>query len=117
MPFRDAQTHFKDMLDAIALTEEFIGTMNFEAFKADPKTKAAVERELQIITEAAYRLTPEDEALCPAPDWVAYKGMGNILRHGYHKVDDEIVWNTVKDDLPTLKEAILKALATHFPKP
>jgi uncharacterized protein with HEPN domain len=37
-------------------------------------------------------------------------GMGNILRHGYHKVDDEIVWNTVKTDLPTLREAVLRVL-------
>ncbi len=108
MPFRDAQTHFRDILDAVALVDEFVGAMDFEAYQADPKTKAAVERELQIITEAAYRLTPEDEALCPGPNWVAYKGMGNILRHGYHKVDDEIVWNTVKDDLPKLKRPFFR---------
>jgi len=36
--------------------------------------------------------------------------MGDILRHGYHKVDDEIVWNTIKDELPGMRDAILIAL-------
>ncbi len=35
---------------------------------------------------------------------------GDVLRHGYHKVDDEIVWNTIKDDLPPMRDAIMKAL-------
>jgi uncharacterized protein with HEPN domain len=36
--------------------------------------------------------------------------MGDVLRHSYHKIDDEIVWNTVKDELPPMREAIRKAL-------
>lgn len=106
--------HLRDMLTAIASIEDFTGDMPLETYKEDAKTKSAVERQLQIITEAAYRLTPEDEQLCPEPDWTAYKGMGNILRHGYHRVDDEIVWQTVKNDLPVLKEAITHAIAAHF---
>jgi uncharacterized protein with HEPN domain len=40
--------------------------------------------------------------------------MGNILRHAYDRLSDEAVWITVKDDLPALKQAVGKALATHF---
>ena len=39
--------------------------------------------------------------------------MGNILRHSYHRVNDELVWTTVKEDLPALKdlaESILKRM-------
>lgn len=36
--------------------------------------------------------------------------MGDILRHAYHRVDDEIVWDTVKKDLPSLAEVVAKAL-------
>ena len=115
MPFRDARMHFEDMLTAIALVEEFIGEMDFATYSADAKTKAAVERELQIITEAAYRLTPDDETLCPEPDWTEYRGMGNILRHGYHRINDEIIWNTVKDDLPKLKADVVRALSQLSP--
>ena len=38
--------------------------------------------------------------------------MGNILRHAYHRIDDELVWNTATDELPAIKKAILKALNT-----
>jgi uncharacterized protein with HEPN domain len=38
--------------------------------------------------------------------------MGNFLRHSYHRVSDEIVWNTVKDDLPLLRGIVEKALET-----
>ena len=110
MPFRDAQTHFRDILDGINLIDLFLKDMEFEAYKSDLKTKSAVERQMQIITEAVYRLGDQAEILCPGPDWKGYMGMGNILRHGYHRVDDKVVWDTVKFDLPPLKEAILKVL-------
>jgi uncharacterized protein with HEPN domain len=38
--------------------------------------------------------------------------MGNLLRHGYHQVEDAIVWETVKSDLPKLRLAVAPLLAT-----
>ena len=111
MPFRDARTHFQDILNGIALIDRFIGQMSYLQFCADQKTKSAVERQLQIITEAANRLGNDADILCPGPDWKAVMGMGIILRHAYHKVDEAIVWETVKGDLPALGEAVTKTLA------
>ncbi len=116
MPFRDAHMHFGDIIESIDLIDLFLKDMDFQVYEQDPKTRSAVERQLQIITEAAYRLGDEAETLCPGPDWKGYMGMGNILRHAYHRIDDKIVWNTVKLDLPPLKEAIAKAL-TNLPSP
>jgi uncharacterized protein with HEPN domain len=65
---------------------------------------------MQIITEVAIRLGDEADTLCPGPDWKGFRGMGNFLRHQYHKIDDKIVWDTVKDELPPLKAAIVLAL-------
>lgn len=107
--------HFRDILEGIDRIDLFIDGMDFEVYRDDLKTKSAVERQLQIITEAAYRLGNEAEILCPGPDWKGYMGMGNILRHGYHKVNDQVVWDTVKIDLPPLKAAVLKALAALLP--
>jgi uncharacterized protein with HEPN domain len=110
LPFRDAQAHFQDILNSIALINHFVAGMGFESYKNDLKTKSAVERQLQILTEAAYRLGNEAEVLCPGLNWKGFMGMGNVLRHGYHKVDDQIVWDTVKTDLPALREAVSIAL-------
>jgi uncharacterized protein with HEPN domain len=103
--------HFQDILDSIALIDLFLEEVEFEAYEGDLKTKSAVERQLQIITEAAYRLGDEAEILCPGPDWKGFMGMGNVLRHGYHKVDDRIVWDTVKTDLPALRKAVSSVLS------
>jgi uncharacterized protein with HEPN domain len=49
LPFSDADGSLRDIADAIALIETFTAGMDFEAFREDPKTVAAVERKLQII--------------------------------------------------------------------
>jgi uncharacterized protein with HEPN domain len=113
--FRGPEMHFRDILKVISLIEQSVGSMSFQDYSEETKTRAAVERELQIITEAAYRLKPEDEHLCPGPDWRKIRGMGNILRHAYNRLDDEAVWITINDDLPALKQNVSAALATHFP--
>jgi uncharacterized protein with HEPN domain len=110
LPFRHPQTHLRDILEAVRLVEIFTDGMEFKAYAQDLKTKSAVERQLQIITEAAYRLGDDADALCPGPDWKGYMGMGNILRHAYHRVDDQVIWNTVRIDLPALKIAVSAAI-------
>jgi uncharacterized protein with HEPN domain len=110
MPFRDPQEHLKDVLDAIEKIDGFIGEMDLNAYRADEKTKAAVERKIQILTEAIIRLEDESPGSFPEIDQKGYGGMGNILRHSYHRVDDRIVWNTVKEDLPELGSIVKKLL-------
>ena len=110
MPFRATDQHLRDILESINSIETFLGDMDFDVYRGDLKTKSAVERQLQIITEAAVRLGEDGDRLCPGVDWKGFRGMGNILRHGYHRIDDEVVWNTVKEELPPVKAAVLRAL-------
>jgi uncharacterized protein with HEPN domain len=110
LPFRDPATHLRDILEAINHIEAFVADINLETYKADSKTKSAVERQMQIITEAAVRLGDDAERLAPGPDWKGLRGMGNILRHAYHRIDDELIWNAVQDELPLLKKQILKVI-------
>jgi len=116
LPFRDNSTHLREILEAIEYVESFLSGMDFDAYKADPKTKSAVERQMQIITEAAVRLGEEAETLVPGPDWKGFRGMGNILRHAYHRIEDHLIWNSATDELPTMKDAILKYLRTTEPR-
>jgi uncharacterized protein with HEPN domain len=93
----------------------FIGDMTLPTYQRDEKTKAAVERKMQILTEAVIRLGMEGAEAYPEIDWKGYRGMGNLLRHSYHRISDEIVWNTVKDDLPLLRRIVEKALQRSSP--
>jgi hypothetical protein len=66
MPFDDARSYFEDILESIRLIKEFVRGMDLEAYRADEKTQAAVERKMLIISEAAIRLKDDGEALCLA---------------------------------------------------
>ncbi len=49
--------------------------------------------------------------LCPGPNWKNITGMGNILRHAYHRVEDAILWKAIKNDLPVLYTSVSESLA------
>ncbi len=112
MSFRPLpQRWFQDILDAIAMIDQFTSDMGFETFRSDPMAVAAVERKLQIISEAAIRLAEEAERLYPGLPWRYILGIGNQLRHAYERIDLSTVWNTVVDDLPAPKISIERVLS------
>jgi len=110
LPFRDAQTHLRDIQESIKHINDFLGAMDFDTYRNDLKTKSAVERQLQILAEAAIRLGEVDGPRLIGPEWKGYCNMGNILRHAYHRVDDTIIWDTVQKELPLLEAVVQKAL-------
>ena len=85
--------------------------MDFQAFAADAKTRDAVERCIERITEAAVRLGPERLAAI-APDTALrdVEGLGNVLRHEYQRVNARLIWDTATTDVPALRSACAKAL-------
>jgi uncharacterized protein with HEPN domain len=110
LPFRDPALSLRDILDSIDMIVNFVRGMDLGAFREDPKTVAAVERKLLLISEAAMRLGEDADRLCPGLPWHNIRGIGNWLRHRYDRVDVETVWNTVIDDLPSLRSGVLRAL-------
>ena len=70
----------------------------------------AVERCLERICEAAYRLGDAAATLMPEQPWQDIRGMGNRLRHAYNHVDLKIVWKVVTERLPELKANATTAL-------
>ncbi len=110
MPFDDARSHLKDILESIDAIHRFTDGMSMESYGQDEKTQAAVERKILVISEAAIRLKDGAETLCPEVAWRDIRGIGNWLRHQYDKVAVDVVWNTVQDDLPALRSAVAGAL-------
>jgi len=66
---------------------------------------------MEIIGEAAGRVTPETRAQLPNLPWSDIVAMRNRLIHGYDSVDPDILWTTIKDDLPYLLKAIDRLLS------
>jgi uncharacterized protein with HEPN domain len=94
--------HMRDAIDDIAaFTRD-----GEEAFFADKKTQHAVVRSLQIVGEAAKRISPETRAASADIPWRSIAGMRDRLIHDYFGVDLAIVWNVVRMELAPLRARI-----------
>jgi uncharacterized protein with HEPN domain len=99
-----------DILENIEYIEGYVADMDRDAFERDRRTRDAVERCLERICEAAFRLARAAAILMPDQPWADIRGMGNRFRHGYDRIDLDIVWNTVRNRLPSLKADAQRAL-------
>jgi uncharacterized protein with HEPN domain len=70
----------------------------------------AIERALEIVSEAVRALPEEWLASYPSIRWDRIKGMGNFLRHEYHLLDGDVVWDAVTNKLPELRYVIARML-------
>ena len=100
--------YINDIIDSIASIEKFINGIDFENFKNDYKTIYAVVRALEIIGEAAKNISAEMKKKRPEIPWKNISGMRDKLIHEYFGVNKNVVWDTIKRDLPDLKEKIEK---------
>ncbi len=102
---RDPQ-YLLDIVEAAKLAVHYVTGKTQEEFRQDTLCQDAVIRRLEIIGEAARRLSPEARTTLPELTWHAMIGMRNLLIHEYDGVDPTIVWDTVKTDLPALLKAL-----------
>ena len=79
-------------------------------FVQDEKLTRAVVRSLEIIGEAAKKISNDFKANYPDVEWKSMAGMRDRLIHNYFGVDYEMVFRTVKNDLPKLNEDLATML-------
>ncbi len=102
MPSNRTRLALFDIRDNALLAREFVAGHSPETFKSDRRTFYAVTRCLEIVSEAARRLSPALRARHPELPWRAIMGVGNIYRHDYDNVAEEFVWQTVMQSLTPL---------------
>ncbi len=69
---------------------------------SDRQLNLALVRLLEIVGEAAARVSAEAQGRCPQIAWAEISGLRNRLIHGYDDVDFDILWQILKKDLPIL---------------
>ena len=103
--------YLRHILDAITHIENFSrGITSASVLKDHPLERAGIERMLSIIGEAAKNLSPQLRKQYPDIPWKATAGMRDKIMHHYFGVDYEAVFETMKRDLPVLKQGITKIL-------
>lgn len=95
-----------DMLDATHAASDFVKDMKFETFVDDRKTRNAVERNLEIIGEAARGVSSSTREAYPVIPWRAIIGLRNIIAHEYGAIRHENIWRICVNRLPALIKAL-----------
>ncbi len=94
--------YFEDMADAIEKILDYTKGMTPEQFSSDRKTIDSVCFNLAILGEAANKISPEIQVNYPDIQWRKIISTRNKLIHNYAVIDEEILWDIVKNDLPNL---------------
>ena len=110
MSKRESKLYLEDIKDSITKIEYYTKDLNFDEFSKDVMTIDAVVRNLTIIGEAAKNIPEEIKSKNPEIAWSEAIGMRNKITHEYFGVDEDILWETIKEDLPTFKEQISELL-------
>lgn len=76
--------------------------MTLEMYESDLKTRFAVERNFEIIGEAASRISEDYKLSHPEIEWRILKDFRNFFIHEYFGINNEIVWDTIQIRLPGL---------------
>ena len=95
-----------DILEAARLARSYLAGISKAQFLGDVQRQDAVIRRLEIVGEAARRISPETRAVLPGLPWKPMIGMRNVMIHEYDDVDLETVWNTAENDIPRIIETI-----------
>ena len=91
-----------DIIEAARLAISYVEGLTKEAFLQSTQLQDSVIRRIEIIGEAARRISLETRAANPGIPWNEMIGIRNLMIHDYDGVDLEIVWQTIQQDLPSL---------------
>lgn len=106
MSKRTPKLYLQDILTSVNNIEEYVQEMTQEVFVNDKKTIDAVVRNLEIIGQAARNIPSEITAKYPEIPWKEMVSMRNKVLHEYFGIDLDILWKTIKEDIPRLKGQI-----------
>ena len=100
--------HMRDEIESLS---NELADVKFDAYRESYSLRRTTERAIHIISEAARALPEELRIRHSDAPWTEIIGIGNPLRHEYHRIDDRVLWETATADLPKLQPIILRMLA------
>lgn len=110
----DDRVRLLHMIDAAESVAQFVAGRSHEDLDRDRMLLFALVHAIEILGEAANKISPETRAVAPQIPWGAIVSMRNRLIHGYFDINTTIVWKTATAEIPPLV-AQLRALAGMTP--
>jgi uncharacterized protein with HEPN domain len=99
--------HIRDEIEGITVA---LRDINRDAFIENYVLRRAAERALLIISEAAKALPRDLTDRYPEIDWRGVRGLGDVLRHDYERVDPDTLWEILAEKLPELAPVIARMM-------
>ncbi|MFF2319591.1 DUF86 domain-containing protein [Agrobacterium sp. NPDC058088] len=95
-----------EILEALNGIESHTAGLALVDFQQNWLLKLAVQRALEIVSEASRHIPDDLLEIAPEVPWKQIRGIGNILRHEYHKIADDVVWAVVTEHVAPLRNAV-----------
>ncbi|HET9169747.1 MAG TPA: DUF86 domain-containing protein [Actinospica sp.] len=100
---RDYLDYLDDMVAAVTKARQFVGGMTFDELVADDRTIFAAIRALEIIGEASKRVPVVVRERHRSVPWRSMAGICDVVILEYDRVDLDVVWRTLQEDLPAIQ--------------
>lgn len=106
----DNLTYLGDILDSIRRIESYTSGINKENFLENLMMQDAIMHQIEIIGEASNSISDDFQEKHSQLPWSQMRAIRNRIVHDYRGVNLHIIWDTVQNDLPALKEMILRIM-------
>jgi uncharacterized protein with HEPN domain len=103
---RNDLAYIEQILDCIRKINDFSTGLSLKEFKTNEMVQDAIIRNIEIIGEASKKISKDTKQTYYEIPWKEISGMRDKLIHDYLGVDVEVVWKTIKEDIPTLDRLI-----------
>lgn len=99
---RDATLYVDDMIEACRRVLQYCDGLGRAQLVSGTMAQDAVLRNLEVLGEAAKNVPADIRGLDDELPWRRITGLRDVLAHGYFGIDDDIVWNVVVEEVPSL---------------
>lgn len=107
---RDLRLYLEDVRESCAKIRRYTRGLSFEQFRSDEKTMDAVLHNLAVIGEAVKHLPDDFRNRHPELEWRKIAGLRDIVVHEYFGIDEDILWDIIRNKIPVLLEFVERIL-------